>query len=327
MKKKVLFVTEKFCDGTPDLGLTNNFHNLFNSFSIDFGSQYNWNTIHLDEAYVVYGSHVNNFLVDYCKKWKVDIIIYSLLGGSPLNPAPETFQNIKDLGIYQCLMWPDTGPGWGFDVIREIGDKVNLNVSWDNPTIIDSSFKFSYIHNHIDLWVPQDISLFYPQENQDLDISFIGSPRYYDRRLILQKIISSGINLSIRGGQREEMLSPEDYASLIRRSKINLNFSLSPANFFQCKGRVYETLACKTLLLEFKNPSTSRLFTPGYDYIEFSTMEELISAIKYYSENEEERKKIAQQGYNTYKEKYSSKIFWQKILDKANEFLNNSTKQ
>lgn len=320
MRKKVLFVTEKFCDGTPDLGLTNNFHNLFNSFNIDFGSEYNWNTIHLDEASVVYGRHVDNFLVEYCKKWKINIVIYSLLGGSPLNPSLQTLDKIKELGIYQCAMWPDTGPGWGFSTIEEIGDRVNLHVSWDNPTFI-SSVNCFYRNNHIDLWVPQDISLFHPQEEQDLDVSFVGSPRYYDRQTILQKLISCGVNLSIRGGQREEKLSAEDYAALIRRSKINLNFSLSPANFFQTKGRVFETLACKTLLLELKNPSTSRLFTPGYDYVEFSTMDELINAIKYYSENHEERKKIAQQGYNTYKEKYSSKLFWETILNQAKAFL------
>jgi len=320
MKNKVLFVTEKFCDGTPDLGLTNNFHNLFNSFSIDFGSQYNWNTIHLDEAQVVYGNHVDNFLVDYCKRWEINIIIYSLLGGSPLNPSLETLQKIKDLGVYQCAMWPDTGPDWGFRTVEAIGDKVNIHVSWDNPTFINEVDCF-YAHNHIDLWVPQDISLFYPQDQQDLDVSFIGSPRYYDRQVVLQKLLSHGINLSIRGGQREEKLSAEGYASLIRRSKINLNFSLSPANFYQTKGRVFETLACRTLLLELKNPSTSRLFTPGYDYVEFSTMDELIGAIKYYSENHEERNKIAKQGYNTYKEKYSSKIFWEIILNGAKAFL------
>jgi hypothetical protein len=320
MKNKVLFVTEKFCDGTPDLGLTNNFHNLFNSFSIDFGSQYNWNTIHLDEAHVVYGNHVDNFLVDYCKRWGVNIIIYSLLGGSPLNPSLETLEKIKDLGIYQCAMWPDTGPDWGFKTIEAIGDRVSTHVSWDNPTFMSEVDCF-YRHNHIDLWVPQDVSLFHPQDNQDLDVSFIGSPRYYDRHTILQKLISSGVNLSVRGGQREEMLSAEDYASLIRRSKINLNFSLSPANFYQTKGRVFETLACRTLLLELKNPSTSRLFTPGRDYVEFSTINELIGAIKYYSVNDEERNKIARQGYDTYKEKYSSKRFWEIILNGAKEFL------
>jgi glycosyltransferase involved in cell wall biosynthesis len=317
MKNKVLFVTEKFCDGTPDLGWTNNFHNLFNTFSHDYGSSCNWNTIHLDEALSIYGIHINNLLPSYCEKWGINIIIYSLLGQSPVNPSLEVYAKIKKMGIFQCFMWPDTGPGWGTETIKIIKDLGDLHVSWDNPC---SEYHDRQIpeKNHVNLWVPQDKSLFYKQEEQDIQVSFIGSPRYYDRQVLLNELIRANIKLVIQGGQREGKLSPEHYAQLIRRSKIGLNFSLSPANFFQTKGRVFEILACGSMLLEYKNPATAKLFTPNIDYIEFENSIDLINKIKYFSENEEERAKIAENGYKTYQKKYTSKLFWDFIMDKAN---------
>lgn len=315
----VLFVTEKWCDGTPALALTNNFHNLFNTFS-QTQPDYRFNTIHLDEAGVVYGKHVDDFLVDYCQKWGVNIIVFCLLGGSHLNPSFETYRKLKANGVYLCFMWPDTGPGWGTQTIAELGDLANLNVSWDNPR---SPYHdtFQWPKNCLQLWVPQDKYLFYNQPEKDIEVSFIGSPRYYDRSIFIQHLLANYPSVAIRGGQREEKLTPEGYAELIRRSKISINFSLSPARFFQTKGRVFEVLACGSMLLEFKNPATAALLTPDIDYVQFDSPQDLVNKIKYFTENTEARDVIAAQGYKTYQEKYTSQRFWDTIMERIQKDL------
>jgi glycosyltransferase involved in cell wall biosynthesis len=320
LRNNVLMVTEKWCDGTPDLALTNNFHNLFNTFS-QTQPDYRFNTIHLDEAGVVYNKPVDGFLVEYCKKWKVDIIIYCLLGGSPLNPSHYTHKALKELGVYQVFMWPDTGPGWGTQTIQELGDLADLHISWDNPrSPYHDTFK--YPSNHLQLWVPQDKYLFYKQSEQDIEVSFIGSARYYDRHLFVRHLMSQVPTVVIRGGQREEKLTPEGYAELIRRSKISINFSLSPAQFFQTKGRVFEVLACGSMLLEFKNPATASLLIPDQDFVQFDSPQDLVNKIKYYTEHQDERAKIAEQGWKTYQEKYTSQIFWDTIMTRIQKDLN-----
>jgi hypothetical protein len=317
MKNNVLFVTEKWCDGTPKLALTNNFHNLFNTFS-QTQPDYRFNTIHLDEAGVVYKKHVDEFLVDYCKQWDVHIVIYSLLGGSPLNPSRKTHQELKELGVYQAFMWPDCGPGFGTQNVLELQGVSDLHISWDNP---HSPYheKFPWPANYLPLWVPQDKYLFYKQPEQDIEVSFIGSPRYYDRHVFTQHLMANYPSAVIRGGQREEKLTPEGYAELIRRSKISLNFSLSPAGFFQTKGRVFEVLSCGSLLLEFKNPATASLFTPDKDYVQFDSPQDMVNKIRYYSEHEDERAAIAEQGYKTYQEKFTSQRFWDTIMNRIQE--------
>jgi len=75
----------------------------------------------------------------------------------------------------------------------------------------------------------------------------------------------------------------------------------------------------KGLLLESKNTSTSKYFKPGEDYVEFEDLEDLDNKIEYYLNNEEERIRIATNGYNKYYANYSSQIFWNNILENLNQ--------
>ena len=321
MKTQVLFVTEKWCDANPKLALTNNFHNLFRSFE-NSRPDCTYNTLHLDECSMIYGSHVDNIIPEYCKVFDTKIIFYSLLGLSKYNPSIATFKKVKSLGVKQCIMWPDTGPGWGVSVINQIGDAVDLNILWDNPTSDFHNSVINSLQRTLSLWVPQDNTMFCDNE-KTIDVSFIGSDRYPDRKMyidfLLKESKKNDINFIFSGGQREEKLSVKQYADLIKSSKIGINFSGNPGGFHQCKGRVYEILSSKSMLLENVNDSTRKLFTPGIDYIEFNSPQDLIEKIKYYLLHEEERIKIANNGYNKYISNYSSKIFWDTIIDKLYE--------
>lgn len=311
MKRNILFLTEKWPNGNPLLNLTNNFHNLFNSFSQNCREE-NLHLLHLDESSVIYGKHIDEIAPNYCSSYKIHTVIVSLLGSSSYNPTAECFAKIKAMGVRLIFMWPDSNPG---DlVIRErIGDLADKNIIWDNP--------FSPLHNtlprderNVYLWVPQDGAMFYSDtKNQIIPVSFVGSPRYQDRMYYLNYLLTNS-EVNIRGGQYEEGLNPEQYAELIRTSKININFAASPNNFYQCKGRVFEALACQTMLLESRNPSTASLFEPGEDYVEFSSPEDLVDKIHYYSYNDGEREAIALNGHRKYNQLYTSKLFWERVL-------------
>ena len=155
--KHLLFATEKWCDANPSLSFTNNFHNSFNSFSRSV-DDWTFNTLHLDEAGIVYKKDINETLIDYCSNYKTDLIIFSLLNGTPHNPSNSTYQKLRKMGVKTCIFWPDTGPTWGMQTIKEISGAVDLHVSWDYPTSWHEAFKPSGPRepNHIDLWTPED---------------------------------------------------------------------------------------------------------------------------------------------------------------------------
>lgn len=312
MKKHLLFCCEKWCAGTPHMGLTNSFHNLFNSFS-QVRDDYIYNTLHLDESYLIYEKGIDDTLIKYCINFKPEIVIFCLLGGSNLNPHINTYYKLKNMGIKLCFMWPDTNK-WAIDIILNLKDVIDLSISWDNPvSTLHTNTVFPT--NHKFMWTPEDGNLFY-NDIKDIDVSFVGSTNYPDRNNILSTLLIKR-HIYIDGGQRNRQLTPDKYAKIIRSSKICINFSKSPCQtYYQTKGRVFETLSSKGLLLESKNQSTSKFFTPGIDYVEFEDAEDLCQKIDYYLNNEKERINIATNGYLKYHEYYSSQIFWNKILEK-----------
>ena len=167
------------------------------------------------------------------------------------------------------------------------------------------------------LWAPQDEELYYPVEDeQDIKMSFLGSKdrRYRERLYYLNFLNSNQIDYFAGGGQREQRLSPKEYADIMRRSKISLNFPFCPSGFDQCKGRVWEILASKSLLFERKNEATAGMLTAGVHYVEYTDPKDLIEKYNYYLDNEEERLRIAENGYKAYCEKYSAKSYWTKTM-------------
>ena len=77
---------------------------------------------------------------------------------------------------------------------------------------------------------------------------------------------------------------------------------------------MWEILASRSMMLERKNDSTSKMLTPGEDYVEYENVEDLKNKINYYLNNPEERDKIASRGHETYKEKYTATHFWKKTF-------------
>ena len=199
------------------------------------------------------------------------------------------------------------------DSVRSI---VDLNVIIDFPKSEhhdkyrkEKGFKDLY------LWTPESLFYFYP-DIQDIDVSFVGSVRYADRSNYLQELKQYFPTLVVAGGQRESGLTFSAYANLIRRSKININFSKNPqlGSYYQLKGRVLEILACKSLLIDEKNPATASFFTPNIDYVDFENILELKQKIEYYLTHTEEREKIASSGHKKLLEKYTARHFWMKVM-------------
>ena len=310
---KVLFVTEKWCDADPNKGLTNNYHNLFRTFKTVF-PETKFNIVHMDEYSLIKKKHIDAFLPTLIDRVEPDLMIFSLLGKSHLNPSDTSYEYIREKGCKTVFMWPDVFDGWGLPEIEELNEKgfADLHVCWGSERNTANN-----IDNLIWLWAPQDESLYYPakKEEQNIDVSFLGSPRYSERQDYLTSLITKGIPIHVGGGQREEGLSPERYAQLMRQSKISLNFPQGPDGYDQCKGRVWEILASKSLLLERKNSAIENYLKPNVHYVEFENEQDLIEKMQYYLDNEKERDYIVDKGYKIYKKKYNCNTFWNKIME------------
>jgi hypothetical protein len=315
--KNVLFLFDKFCAGNPYLGSTTHFHNFLDTFQKDQPS-YSTHFLHYDESFYLYGVHIDRMLTNYCVNFQIDTIFLIFSGQSPTNPTKQILKNLKEKGIFICVFWPDNNP---LDLLmrKDLVDIIDLNVPIDNPKSNTHEVRIED-SKHLYLWTPENENLYYP-DVQNIPVSFIGSLRYPERMFYAEQLKNEIPEIVVAGGQRESQLSHEAYAKLIRSSKIGINFCKNPMGqgYEQTKGRVFHVIASNSLLLEEKNSSTPDFFTPGVDYVEFENFSDLLNKIKYYSQHESERIKIAESGYWKFKENYTTKHFWNKLINKIYE--------
>lgn len=175
--------------------------------------------------------------------------------------------------------------------------------------------------------VSPDIFFWQPVE-KDINVSFLGSRSafYQSRREYLAYLkyylSRRNIDFVVAGGQlpeeqeNGEALDINLYAGLLRRSKITLNFSRTIGDACQLKGRVFEALACRTLLLEEENPNTRLLFEEGVDYRAFFGKEDLFNKIIYYLDHHEEREAMALSGWKKVNELWNARNLWGYVFEK-----------
>ena len=107
---------------------------------------------------------------------------------------------------------------------------------------------------------------------------------------------------------RIQYCGPGDYWSempkVFRMSKINLNFTI-PNIKSGIPLRIWDVLGCGGFLLTNYQAEIPYYFKEGEDLVCFDSLEDLCEKVGYYLEHEEERKRIAWNGYRKVREKHS----------------------
>lgn len=325
IKPRILFVTEKWCDCNPNSGITNSEHNLFGSLEAsDLATQ---DRLHFDEYYYKYNRSADRALLEKCLEFQPSLIVITWLPeGSIFNPKWETLRLIKSkLKIPIVAIWFESiSKSLNMNIAEKLLPLVDLNIVLDSTTAYLEATNNP--EKYLPLWTPQDPRIFYNSDRErDIDISFVGSIHRQndtERRNGIAALKAEGIQVFQAGGQRENRLSVDEYAEIIRRSKITLNFSNvgydnTGGPTVQCKGRVFEATLSGAMLLESENSETAKWLEPMVDYVPFRDTADLVEKAKYYLENHSEREEIAARGYKTAMEKYTADKFWKSVFDRV----------
>jgi glycosyltransferase involved in cell wall biosynthesis len=158
---------------------------------------------------------------------------------------------------------------------------------------------------------------------RDIDVSMIGSVSTSPRREYLAYLRDHGIEVVTGGGYETSYgLSIEEYYRYLYRSKIvlniaragNQNFAPDGSPILYMKGRVMEALACGALLLEMRNDVTAKYFEDGADYVSYADLGDLVRKIGLMLADEDRRLAIARHGHRTFTERYTARIFWERLF-------------
>lgn len=104
----------------------------------------------------------------------------------------------------------------------------------------------------------------------------------------------------------------EKMSEVINKSKIVFNYNAQGIG--SLNYRTYQVIACEKLLLSDYRADGERLFSPGKDFVMFSSFEDLCKKIDYFLYNESEYNKIVLAGRETVEKNYSSRVSVDKML-------------
>jgi spore maturation protein CgeB len=245
-------------------------------------------------------------IINYCFTNQPNVAVF---GG--LKPSAKILICLGELNIPRIYLWWDHTSPQNQQLANTIDPFVDLHVVMDMPK---ASFG-KFLH----LWYPLDQRLFYSAQERDIDVCFLGTvlPEFTDRIHYLSLLEKAGYKIYVKTGiYRDNPLTIEEYAGLLRRSKIALNFTMLPQyHCHQYKTRTAEILHCGAMLLESKNEHTPKFFTENEDFVFFDSIEDLIAKINYYLSSVE-REKIAFNGCQKVK-KYNENVFWDHVFKKC----------
>lgn len=298
-KTSVLYVGMKYDYGDKARGFSyehRNFHHSLKSYC----EKQNWDFIHYD--FMEWGLKIGldlmtQELYELAKKEK-PTYLFAVLYKSRRDPRHEVFRQISSLGTVTINWFCDDH--WKFEkfssVVAPNFDFVCTTANsalpkYEKLGISNKVIKTQWACNH-ELYVPYDIQ-------KDIDLSFVGQP-HGNRREVLSNVKQSGLNVEVfgYGWENRPRIPFHQMVRLFSKSKINLNLSNSSKLIGQqIKGRNFEIPGTRSFQLSGNAEDLTNYYENGKEIVIFDSVEELIDKATYYLKNEDERNKIAEDGY------------------------------
>lgn len=320
MVNRLLFVMERYCDADPVCGPTNSEHLIVDAIR-STGLVGETKCFYFDQLSKSAGRwRMSDLLLEeVCELFHPEVVLYTPLGGAlgdALNPLPSAIDRIREEAKVLIWLW-DAKPNCG------------LETKWlpiaDYLGIVDSVKAYLYYrdyHNVILAYSAPSPKLFYDRSlPRDIDVSFLGSVDPTDQRWPMRAeytnyLRENGIDIRVGGGQRVQRLSARDYATIMSRSKISLNFCRDGNGLPCLKSRVFEVTSSGALLLDDWGTDTEYFLEPGKDFVIYNSKEDLLRLVKYYLEHEEERRAIARWGLEKVTNIYNARNMWGYVFER-----------
>ncbi len=305
-KPIVLFICDHWCASNPKMGISEWETNLWKS--LESLETFNIARFHYDKYYFHTGKQGDVALLEAIKDIKPDwvvVVIYKELG----TPVTMSLPALASIECPVVSIWGDLEAIEQQVLCTSLQPFMYKTVATASKSVADR-FGYTYMH------VPRDPRIFNnPQEKRDIDIVFSGSYGYgrEERQEAMLHLLNNGIKLVHGGSEGGDHFTTEEYADRYKRAKLALSFSIA-RGVNVVNARPFEAMNCGSMLLEQESLELAKLYTPFVDYVPWTDKEDLLKKVKYYLKHDDEREKIAYNGWKRTQELYSAKTFWEKIL-------------
>jgi len=246
----------------------------------------------------------NTKSVEMAEAMKPDIIFMQIQNATVI--TVDCAKKLKATGAWVCNWTGDVRsplPQWYIDIGKVIDITLFTNLN-DVTTMLEMGINADYLD------IGFDPEVFFPDERElkDFDISFLGNnygvkfPLSEFRRGIAAHMeVAFGSNFHLYGNgwtnSRGSMNhSQEEEANFYRRNKIAINCSHFDYIRYS-SDRMLRIMGCGVLCMTKWYPGLEADYEDGHNVVVWRTLSELEEKCKYYLYHEEERQKIAKEGW------------------------------
>lgn len=306
-KPIVLFIGDLYCAANPQMGLSEWEGNLW--ASLEATGLVSIARFHMDKYFFTTGKRGDEALLKAVNQIKPDYVVLIIYKNPSSDPTVVSLDTIANLNSKLITIWGDLEAEEQRYLAKAIEPFCYKMIGTANKEVVES-LGYTYLH------VPKNPQIFNnPDKKRIFDIVFSGSYGYgrEERQSVLKYLLDNQINLIHGGSEGRDHFSTEDYADRYKRAKISLSFSRA-RGMNVVNARPFEVMLCGSLLLEQESPELAKLYTPYTHYVPWTDEVDLLKKVRYYLENEEERKTIALAGQKRTEELYSAKTFWEQTL-------------
>lgn len=291
-KKTILYVGIKYDYGNKDWGLSYEHYNFYHTLlNMDYSLIY----FDYDRLKQKYGNKkISQMLREAVYYYRPDILFYFHFHDWIEH---SVWREISDESPVKTNIWL-ADDHWRYEEARPVWKNFNLVVTTDEKGYkkrkkegFNNVFLSQWGCNHF-LYKKWNLPKIY-------DVSFVGRC-YGERKNFVNTLKRQGINIATfgQGWESDNRVSQADLIKIYNQSKISLNISVaSKEDKIQIKGRDFEAPGCGSLLLTRDAEEIAEYFVPGEEIITYQDVNDATEKIKYYLKNEDERERIAKNGY------------------------------
>ena len=208
----------------------------------------------------------------------------------------------------------------------------NINRLKNRMDYVDSIFittagkmikNFKTSHNIVS-YIPNPVDLSEDSLNNSnilnfrYDLLFCGLGRKSDYRTSfvndLRKLLSNEINFELRGFVGDKPLWGEEYKKILSRTKMGLNLNGIEDYPLYSSDRISQLMGNGILTFLWNKGRMNELINENHAVF-FDSINDLYDKINYYNNNDNDRKKIANEGYAYYHKNFSSKNIIKYIIE------------
>jgi len=142
--------------------------------------------------------------------------------------------------------------------------------------------------------------------------------KFDDREIFINKVVkkSPNIRFDLYGMNDKQPVWADNFIDIISQSKIGLNLSQGKAAKYYSSDRFAQLIGNGLLVMIHENTKFGDFFSKD-EIVLYKDLNDLSKKIQYYSNNDEERKKIAKKGRDKYFKYFNSTIIADFIINKT----------